>query len=573
MLLTLVSALVILVLAVQCTPAATPTTAPAAPTTAPVATTKPADPTLVPTAKPVEPTKVPTAAGPARGGIFVDSSFADGVSLQPLITSDNASTLYQGRVWAPLTRIDPKTLEITGVLYEDKPTISADGAKLTWKLRPGVKWSDGKPITSADVVFTWEKMMDEKTKFLYRSTYKDSFTEVKAIDDTTVEYTLKTPGYCPAIVNSGLFGPIPKHVYETLDVNTADVNVKPVVTSGYFKLKEWQKDDHITFSPAYEGFVRGQPIIDGYTYRIVKDSTVQTQLFKTGDVDYAAIDPADWNEVSKLANAQPRPYYPAVGASWTYIGFNLRNPILSDKVVRQAISTAINKKEMTDQIRLGHAKPQFSMLPSSSWAAADEKDLPQFNFDPAKAKKMLADAGYKAGADGILVSKDGKPLKFRLHYNAGNKQREQIAIITQQYLKDIGIATEVIAEEWNAYLDRINKNYDMDMYIVGWTGGFDPSSTKNIWSSKGGQNNIKYVNEEVDKLYAQAEVVPGCKQADRKALYVQIQKLIAEDAPYVFLYTNETLDAFNKRVNLNPLTGTGSIYNIEQLSIVPLAQK
>lgn len=562
MLLTLVSALVILVLAVQCTPAATPTTAPVVPTSAPAAT-----------AKPVEPTKVPTAAAPARGGIFIDSSFADGVSLQPLITSDNASTNYQALVWAPLTRIDPKTLEVMGVLYEDKPVISSDGAKLTWKLRAGVKWSDGKPITSADVVFTWDKMMDEKTKFLYRATYKDSFTEVKAIDDRTVEYTLKTPGYCPAIVNSGLVRPIPKHVYETLDVNTADVNIKPVVTSGYFKLKEWQKDDHITFSPAYEGFVRGQPIIDGYTYRIVKDSTVQTQLFKTGDVDTAVIDPADWKEVSSLSHAVARNYYPASGASWTYIGFNLRNPILSDKVVRQAISTAINKKEMTDQIRLGHAKPLFSMLPSSSWAAADEKDLPQFSFDPAKAKKMLADAGYKAGADGILVSPDGKPLKFRLHYNAGNKQREQIAIITQQYLKDIGISTEVIAEEWNAYLDRINKNYDMDMYIVGWTGGFDPSSTKNIWSSKGGQNNIKYVNEEVDKLYLQAETVAGCLQADRKPLYVQIQKLIAEDAPYVFLYTNETLDIFNKRVNLNPLSGLGSVYNVEQLSIVPLAQK
>lgn len=524
-------------------------------------------------AAPQQPPPQPQQA--VRGGSFIDATFGDAASLQPLITSDNTSSNFQALLYTPLMRTDPKTLERVGVLYEGSPTFNADGTKLTMKLRQGLKWSDGNPITTKDIIFTWDKMMDPKVNFIYRKTYQDAFTDVKALDDYTVEYTLKTPGYCPAGVNASLLdrGPLPKHVFETLDINQNDLNNKPTVTSGYFKYKEWQKDDHFTASPGYEAFVRGQPMLDAYTYRIVKDNTVQTQLFKTQDVDVAYPDPVDWDEITKLPFAQPVSYYSAVGASWVYIGFNLRNPLLADKSLRQAISTAINTKEFVDKIRLGHAKPQYSNLPSSSWAAADEKDLTKFPFDPAKAKKMLDDAGYKAGPDGVRVSKDGKPLKFRLEYNAGNKQREQIAIITQQYLKDVGIAAEVNAVEWTAYLDKVNKTYDMDMYILGWVGGYDPASTKNIWGTGAGQNSTGYSNTKVDELYKKAETVPGCAQADRKAVYVEIQKILAEDQPYVFLYTSENLEVYNKRINLVPVTGLGVSYNLEQYSVNPAAKK
>lgn len=545
----------VLVMLAACAAPAAPTTAPAVATQAPAAATKPA-----------------ATAGPQRGGVFIDASFADGVSFNPLLTSDNASSNYQALILASLMRTDPKTLERVGVLYEGTAVFSADGSKLTMKLRKDAKWSDGTPITSKDIIFTWEKMMDEKVKYIYRKTYQDSFKEVKALDDYTVEYTLTTPGYCPAAVNASLTGPLPKHVFEKLDINQNDVNNKPTVTSGYFKFKEWQKDDHFTAGPGYEGFVRGQPLLDGYTYRIVKDNTVQTQLFKTQDVDVAYPDPADWDEITKLPFAQPNAYYSAVGASWTYIGFNLRNSLLADKAVRQAISMAVDRDALIKSIRLGHAKAQYSMLPSSSWAAADEKDLTKYTFDLAKANKTLEDAGYKKGADGIRA-KDGKPLKFRLEYNAGNKQREQISLITQQNLKEIGIAAEVNAVEWNAYLDKVNKTYDMDLYVLGWVGGYDPASTKNIWASDGGQNSTGYKNAKVDQLYKEAETVPGCKQADRKAKYVEIQKIIGEDAPYVFLYTQETLEVFNKRINLLAPSGLGVAYNLEQLSVNPLFKK
>lgn len=562
--------LVALVLLAACAaPAPTPVPPPPAATSAPAATAAPAA-TTAPVA-----TVAPTAATSARGGTFIDAVFGDAVSLQPLLTNDSASSSYQALVWAPLTRIDPKTLDTVGVIYEDQPTFSADGSTMTWKIRKGLKWSDGTPITSADVLFTWQKEMDEKVKFPYRKNVQDAFTELTAPDDLTVVYKLKTPGYCPAKNTSGLSvnGIIPKNIYEKLDINQNDINNKPAVTSGYFKFKEWQKDDHFTVGPAYDGYARGQPLLDSWTVRSFKDNTVQTQMFKAQEVDYAAPDATDWDEISKLPFAQPANYYSATGAPWDYIGLNVKRAPFDDKVVRQAISLAVNKQEMIDKITLGHAKPLFSIYPSSSWAAATDKEVPVFNFDPAKAKKMLDDAGYKLGSDGVRLTKDGKPMKYTLYYNAGNKRREQISIITQQYLKDIGIQIDVQAEEWNAYLERVTGTHNVDMYVLGWTGGSDPYSFKNIMSSTGGQNDSQYANPEVDKLFDQAANVPGCKQEDRKKIYIQIQKIISEDQPYLFLFTRENLLVYNKRINLLPMTGLGATYNLEQLSINPQYNK
>lgn len=552
--------------AAQQKPAEQPAQKPAAPAQQPAqaqpAPQQPAQPPAQqPAAKP---------AAPKRGGGVTDASFAEAVSFQPLITNDSASSSYQGLIWAALTRTDPDTLETIGNLYETKPELAADGTTVTWKLRDGVKWSDGKPITAQDVQFSWDKMMDEKTKFPARSFYANSFSKVEAKDARTVVYTLKQPGFCPAVLNSGI-PVIPKHVYETLDINQNPENQKPSVVSGLFRVKEWAKDDHVSFNPAYESFVRGQANLDTYNYRIVKDNTVNTQMFKTQEVDFATPDPIDWDELSKLAHAQMFRYY-SPAASWTYIGYNLKHPVLGDKKVRQAIAHAVNVQEMVDKIRLGFAKRQFSNITPSSWAYTD--DVPKFDYNMDKAKQMLKDAGYTLA--GKKLQKDGKDIKLRLHYNAGNKQREQIALITQQALSDLGIEAEVIAEEWNAYLTRVRESKDFDMFVLGWSGGLDPYSTGPIWQSKGSQNYVGYANADVDKWYDEASVVKGCGQADRKAVYAKIQKQIAEDQPYLFLYTAESLVAVNKRVAVNPIskTGFGGIaYQIEKWSITTQEQR
>lgn len=558
-LLLLVAFVALFALLVACaTPTAEPTKAPA-----PAATTAPAP--AATSATKTEPTKAPapTVATRNKGGTFIDSSFAEAVSMQPLITNDSASSAYQSFLYASLTRTDPTTLDVMGNLYEDSPALSADGAKLTWKLKKNLKWSDGTPMTAKDVQFTWDKMMEEKTKFPAKKFYSDSFKSVKAIDDFTVEYELTQPGFCPAIRNSAIPGPIPMHVYKDVDINQNPANDKPTVINGLWGLKDWKKDDNAQFAPSYPSFVRGEALLDGYTIRIVKDNTVALQMFKTQEIDIVAPDPIDWDEVKKLPFAATYEYYPA-SPSWTYIGFNMVNPLLSDKKVRQAISHAVNKQEFVDKIRLGYAKVQNSNIPATSWAFTD--DVPKFNYDVAKAKALLKEAGWVAGSDGILA-KDGKKFQVRLFYNAGNKQREQIAIITQDYLKAVGISAEVIAEEWTAYLKRIQepdpKKRDFEMFVLGWSGGIDPFGTGNIWKSKGSQNYTGFNSAEIDKLYDDAAVVAGCKQDDRKKLYAKIQQIVADEQPYLFLYTAQSLVAVNKKVKVNPATILGISYNLE----------
>ncbi len=516
-----------------------------------------------------QPPQQPPPAQPVKGGTFTDASFADAATMQPLLSQDTASSSYINRVYAGLTRLDPKTLDVVGDMYEGKGELSADGSTLTWKLRKDLKWNDGTPITTQDIIFTWQKMMDTNVKFPYRKLYQDAFSDVTAPDDYTVVYKLTKPGFCPALNSSGLIAPIPKHVFEKLDINQNDVNNKPTVTDGLWALKEWAKDDHASFNPAYKNYVRGEALLDTYQFRIVKDNTVNTQLFKTQEVDIATPDPVDWDEVKSLPFANAYTYYPTSGASWTYIGFNLRNPVLGDKAVRQAISTAINKQQMIDKIRQGHAKTQFSIFAASSWAYTD--NVPKFEFNADKAKQMLKDAGFTPGSDGIL-QKNGQALKFRIHYNAGNKQREQIATISQQYLKDVGIAVEVIPEEWTAYLKRIGETRDFDMFVLGWSTGVEPNGSANIWKSDGGQNDPGYKNAEVDKLFDQAATVAGCKQEDRKKVYEQIQKIIAEDQPYVFLYTSESLVAVNKRIQVNPVTPLGLSYDLQKWQLTQKTQ-
>jgi peptide/nickel transport system substrate-binding protein len=526
---------------------------------------------IVPTSTP-HPTVVrqqTIEANAVRGGNLIIGTVTEASTLQPLLSTDSPSQAYINLLYAPLVRVDPQTLEITGVLYEDKPMLTADGTKITWKLRQGLKWSDGRPLTTQDIVFTWQKMMDEKVKFPYRKTYQDAFREVQAVDDLTVDYILRTPGFCPALAKTGLVPPIPRHVFENLDINTTDVNNKPIVTSGPFRFKEWVRYDHLTASPAYEGFVRGKPYLDAVTYRVIPDMNVVGLQFRTQEIDVAATlstDAADG--ILQLPHTQFVAFYPTIGASTSYLVMNLRNPFLADKIVRQAIALAIDKQKMIDILIGGFGKRQYSIYPASSWAAVDEKELPHYDYDPVKANQLLDAAGYGRGPDGIRVSKDGKPIRFRIDYDSGNKVREQMSLVVLSYLREIGIAADVTAYEYNIFMDRTRKG-ESDLYFNARVSDYDPSDAKNLYTTSGSQNFVGYSNPQVDNLFGQAETVSGCRQADRKAVYAQIQKIIAEDSPVVVMFTFQTMNYYNKRMNLLPLTSFGVMYDIEKIWIKP----
>ena len=232
---------------------------------------------------------------------------------------------------------------------------------------------------------------------------------------------------------------------------------------------------------------------------MVKDATVSYAMLKTGEADESGIQPQDFDEAQGQLDLRHLPLLLLRGA-WDYIGFNLKNPILADKRVRQALSYGARQEE-DDRPRSssGFAKPQYSIYPSTSPVFTD--DLPKFDFDVAQGEGACSTmpAG-RPGSDGIRV-KDGKRLTLRLHFNAGNKRREQIATVAQQYWKDVGVEVSVNQEEWGAFLKRVNETKDFDTIVLGWVGGYEPHGQSNIWSTGQPQNYIGYSNPQIDDLF------------------------------------------------------------------------
>jgi peptide/nickel transport system substrate-binding protein len=531
---------------------------PAAPTpvaTPPVATTT-ARPT---TASPTQPAAAPIEQTPVmKGGTFVDSVPSDAKTLQPLLASDTGSNAFIVlQYYAPLLRTDPRTLAPTPFAAKSY-TIADDKLSITYKLRDDLLWSDGQKITSADYKFTWDRMMDEKVNFPYRKLYQDYFSGLTVPDDLTLVFQLKEV-FAPALVYSGIDA-IPKHVFENVDINNNPRNNDPKVGSGPFLLKEWRKDEYAEFV-ANDRFVLGRPNLDRFIIKIVPDQTIRYSQFKSKEVDAVTVLPQDWDEATKLPHAQALNYYSA-NASWSYMAMNLRNPILADKRVRYAISGALDRHAMIDAIQLGHAKPLNGNYASASWVY--EPDVPTIPYDPAASAKLLEDAGWKMNAATHVREKDGQPLKLRIHYGPPtSKPREATATIAQQQLADIGIQLEIIPEDFNAFLDRTGKTFDFDLTVGAWSAGIEPHSSRNVWASDGGQNETGFKNAEVDQLYDQA--IRVFEPAERKKFYSQIQKIIAAEQPYVFLWESESLTAVNNRIVLP--------YPLSEVKTTPIVER
>ncbi|MFN0070975.1 MAG: ABC transporter substrate-binding protein [Chloroflexota bacterium] len=481
---------------------------------------------------------VPNPAIQKYGGSVTEAVITNAVAIQPLLTSDSASTGFNTMVYAPLLKFNTN-VELQGELAEGY-TVAADGSRITMTLRPGAQWSDGTPITSADVVFTWEKMMDPAVRFPYRALYDGIFSAIQGPDASTVVFSLKDQ--CgPALITAGGFTPIPKHIFESVDINENPHNFNPPVASGPWRLQEWVKDSHAVFV-ANDRYWAGRPNLDSYVLKTVPDSTAGYTQFRTGEVDVADIEPAQFEDTLRLPHANAFRYF-TVGAAWDYIGFNLRDGRFQDVRVRRAFSHAIDRSRMIDTIRQGFSKPQYSIFPVTSPVFSD--DVARYDFDPDRARQLLSEAGWVVGSGG-LFEKSGEPFEVRLFSNTGNKRREQIATRTQEYLRQVGVKANIIIEEFGALSNRVNKANDFDLAVMGWVAGVDPNGQSNIWKKGSPQNGAGYDNPAVERLFQQGAA--ACSMDERRPHYQQIQQILAEDAPYIFLWTNESAVGVNKRV-------------------------
>ena len=330
----------------------------------------------------------------------------------------------------------------------------------------------------------------------YASSYMD-VPKAEVVDKHTFRVTYKEP-FSPAL-ESWAMGIIPKHLLEGKDLNTSSFNRNPVGT-GPYKFKEWIAGQKIVLE-ANPDYFEGRPKIDTFIYRIIPDSTTMFQELLFGGVDFMGLTPLQYlrkSETRRIRENYNKFRYPANG--YTYMGYNLRNPLFKEIKVRQALSYAINRQNIIDGIMLGIGQPCTGPFSYVSWAYNPEAK--SYPYDPELAKRMLAEEGWKIrSGDGILV-KDGRPFRFTILTNQGNNERIRTAEILQQNLKAVGIDVNIRVMEWQAFLEQIDKR-SFDAMILGWSMGRDPD-LYDIWHSsktkKGEYNFIGYKNAEIDKL-------------------------------------------------------------------------
>ncbi len=476
------------------------------------------------------------------GGTFIDATIGEPSGLIYMVAGESAAGAISSNIFNKLLKYD-KNLDLEGELAESWQ-ISADQKTITFKLKPNLKWADGKPLTSADVLWTWQAVIDEKTGSPYASDYQ-LVKKAETPDVLTFSVTYEQ-AYAPALDSWSGLQILPKHLLAGQDLHTTAFARKPV-GSHYYKLDSWTHGENIKLSRNANA-VLGQAKIDNLITRIIPDSSAQFLELMADNIDSMGLDPIKYARIipARPELQQKLALYKELGSGYTYLGFNLKHKPFDDVRVRHAFNYAIDKQEIIDGVYLGLGIDIASPYkPGTRWS---NPALQPYPYDPAKAKVLLKEAGFiDSDGDGIL-ERDGKPFSFEIITNQ-NKEREKSAVLIQRRLKDVGIQANIRAIEWASFISRFIKTGDFDVVVLGWGLGLDPDQY-NIWHSSqqapGQFNFIGYNNPTIDKLLEQGRL--ELNPDKRMKIYHEFAKVLLEDSPIVYLSAGYGLSAIHKRI-------------------------
>jgi peptide/nickel transport system substrate-binding protein len=440
-------------------------------------------------------------------------------------------------------------------------THSADGLTWTFKIRSGVKWSDGEPLTASDVAFSYNYQKKQELQAFLSAL--DGIDEVTAPDASTVVIRCSRP---KADVLSMWVPIIPEHIwsrFKTADDAKAYLNKPPIVGSGPFRVVEWQKGKFIR-CVANKGYWGGAPKVDEVIFQVYKNQDTMAQDLKLGVIDLAInIPPA---QIKALASVEGVEAQACAQKAFDYLSFNcykgpsLGNPVLRDPAFRQALNWGIDKAKMAELAYQGYADPATSLFekdfydPDLDWHWQPPADV-EYKYDPAKATQLLADAGYKdTDGDGVLndPNNGGKNIKLRLWARVESPQSQTMGKLITAWWKDLGLDITFSVEDNGVLLDG-GYNYagdtykpDYDIYIWTWQpSGSDPGRRLGYFRTDQieNQNDACWSNKEYDQLWQQQseELDPQA----RKAITYKMQEMLYQESPYIILTYPKLLEAWN----------------------------
>jgi peptide/nickel transport system substrate-binding protein len=293
---------------------------------------------------------------------------------------------------------------------------------------------------------------------------------------------------------------------------------------------------------ANPSYFQGKPYLDRIIYRIIPETALSEIETLTRGIDLAGVTPSQYRRMNEIPFLK---VYSQPSLGYTYIGYNLKNPLFQDKRVRQAFTYATNREEIVQYVLYGLGTVISGPFPKHLWYYnPNVKPLP---YDPQKARQLLAEAGWKdTDGDGVL-DKDGKPFRFKLITNSGNDTRRDVGVLVQRQLRELGIDVTFETYEWSVFLKNFINARHFDACILGWALSPDPDDYQ-IWHSsqiEKGFNFISYKNPEVDRLWEE-----GRREYDvekRKKIYRRIHELMAEDQPYTFLFSPLAISVLQRK--------------------------
>jgi peptide/nickel transport system substrate-binding protein len=416
-------------------------------------------------------------------------------------------------------------------------------------LRRGVRFHDGHELTSRDVVYTFQAFLDPGFISPLKGAYK-LLRSVTALDDYTVRFTLAEP--FAAFLIQLVLPPI-------VPADSGDRMRTFPVGTGPYRFVRYDVDDKVVLS-SFEGYWNGPPRNTGLLVKVIPDDTMRGLDLRKGATDLVVNDlPPDI--VHQLTEDGTFRIEPSPGLDFSYIGFNMRDPILADRRVRHAIGYAIDREAIITYMRRGLARPASGLIPDQAWAY--EPSVHRFTHDPERAMGLLDEAGYR-DPDG-----DGPLPRFRLSLKISSNEETRLqSTVVQQNLRRVGIDLDLRSYEFATFFADVLKG-NFQMFSLIWTGGSlaDPDILRRVFHSDQtpplGFNRGYYSNPEVDRLIDMATGSTG--EADRARYYRDAQILLAEDAPYIPIWNRTNVIVAQRSLDGLHLNAVGDFQSLRNV--------
>jgi peptide/nickel transport system substrate-binding protein len=466
-------------------------------------------------------------------------------TLDPGVGTDEASQKIGQLLFSSLLKIDDalRVVPDLAVRFE-----TADSQVYVAEIPSGVRFHDGRELTAEDVAYTFRRFLDPS----FTSARKGAYGELASVEvrgPYVVAFHLKQPSASFPI--NLVMGIVPQGT-------GAEAGRRPV-GSGPYRLAEFAPDDHVTLE-AFDGHFRGAPRNSGLVIRTVPDDTMRGLELRKGSVDIVVNDLSP-DLVHGLDESTELAVVTAPGTDYAYVGLNLRDPVLADRRVRQAIAWALDVDAICEYLRRGLARPATSIVPPMSWAY--EPDATRYRHDPARAMALLDEAGYR-DPDGA-----GPEPRLRLSLKTSTAEAYRLqATVIQSQLAGAGIAVELRSQELTTLLDDVRTG-NMQMYTLQFVGITDPDILRRVFHSTqvppNGLNRAFYANPDVDRLIDEATA--SLDDATRLRLYRRVQALVAGDLPIISLWTkvNVAVSQPNLRgITLSPIADFAFLANVRR---------